>query len=318
MGAEVVAGKVGLVGAGMVGSSFAYALIQSHIASELVLIDADGARAEGEAMDLDHGIPFAGAMKVRAGGYEDLDGAALVVLAGGVNQKPGESRLDLLQKNAAVFREVVPRVVAAAPRAIILVATNPVDLLATLAAEIAGLPRGRVLGSGTILDTARFKSLLGEHYSVSPASVHAMILGEHGDSEVPAWSLANVAGIPLRDFVGPNGRGHDPEALTALFERVRTAAYEIIRRKKATYYAIGLGLRTIAEAILRDQKAVLTVCSPLEGELGVGGLALSLPTVVGRDGAEKVLAPPLAADELDAFRQSADVLKERYAALGPD
>jgi L-lactate dehydrogenase len=315
MADERIKGKVGLVGTGMVGSSFAYALMQRRLANELVLIDADAGRAEGEAMDLNHGLPFVGPMRIAAGGYEGLAGSEVVVLAAGSSQRPGETRLDLLQKNASVFRDVVPRVVAAAPRAILVVATNPVDILTHLSADLAGLPRGRVLGSGTILDTARFRFLLGAHYGVNPRSVHASILGEHGDSELAAWSLATVAGIALRDFVGPTGRGYDPAALEALFEQTRTAAYEIIRRKKASYYAIGLGLLAIVEAILRDQKTVLTVSSPMSGAYGVEGISISLPTIVGRDGAEHVLEIPLSAEEVAAFRRSAQTLKERLASL---
>jgi L-lactate dehydrogenase len=317
MASERIKAKVGLVGTGMVGSSFAYSLMQSGLANELVLIDADAGRAEGEAMDLNHGLPFVGPMRIRAGGDDQLAGCEVVVLTAGSNQRPGETRLDLLQKNAAVFRDVVPRVVAAAPEAILVVATNPVDILTHLSAELAGRPWGQVIGSGTILDTARFRYLLGEHYGVNPRSVHASIIGEHGDSELAVWSLANIAGIALRDFVGPTGRGYDPAALEALFAQTRTAAYEIIRRKKATYYAIGLGLLTIVEAILRDQKTVLTVCSPMRGTFGVEGISISLPTIVGHAGAEHILDLPMSAGEVEAFRRSAQTLTERLASLSP-
>lgn len=307
--------KVGLVGVGMVGASFAYALMQSGMANELVLIDTDTARAEGEAMDLNHGLPFVRPLGIRAGDYDDLAGADVVVICAGANQRPGQTRLDLLQKNAAVIRDVVPKVVAANPDGILLVASNPVDILTRIAAELAGGPPGRVLGSGTILDTARFRFLLGEHYGVDPRSVHAYIIGEHGDSELAIWSLANIAGVRLRDFVGPDGRGYDPDALDAIFDRTRNAAYEIIQRKRATYYAIGLGLRTIVEAILRDQRTVLTVSSPLTGQYGIAGPAASLPTVVGHRGVEEVLAIPMSPDEVEAFHRSAAVLDERYAEV---
>lgn len=312
---ERIKGKVGLVGTGMVGSSFAYALMQSGLANELVLIDADPARAEGEAMDLNHGLPFVGPMRIHAGGYDQLGGSEVVVITAGSNQRPGETRLDLLQKNAAVFRDIVPRVVSEAPDAILVVATNPVDILTHISAGLAGLPHGRLLGSGTILDTARFRFLLGDHYGVNPRSVHASIIGEHGDSELAAWSLAKIAGIDLRDFVGPGGQGYDRAALDAIFEQTRTAAYEIIRRKRATYYAIGLGLLAIVEAILRDQKTVLTVCSPMRGAYGIEGISISLPSIVGRGGVEQVLELPLSAEEVAAFRRSAQTLKERLLAL---
>jgi L-lactate dehydrogenase len=299
----------------MVGASFAYALMQRGLANELVLVDLDTARAEGEAMDLNHGLPFVRPMRMYAGTYEQLAGAEVVVITAGANQRPGETRLDLLQRNAAVFRQIVPQVVAAAPDSIIIIATNPVDILTTISDQIAGLAPGRVIGSGTILDTARFRYMLGEYYNVDPRSVHAYIVGEHGDSELALWSLANIAGVRLHDFVGANGRGYDEAALHDIFEQTRTAAYEIIKRKKATYYAIGLGLLTIVEAVLRDQNTVLTVCSPLQGQYGVDGIAISLPTIVGRNGIEEVLNLPISEEEAKAFQQSAQTLKERLAQL---
>jgi L-lactate dehydrogenase len=301
--------KVGLVGTGMVGTSFAYALMQRSIANELVLVDVDHARAEGEAMDLNHGMPFVRPIRIRAGSYADLDGAAAVVIAAGVNQQPGESRLNLLARNAAIFREIVPLILAAAPQAILIVATNPVDILTNITAEIVGVHSGRVIGSGTILDTARFRYLLGAHYGVDPRSVHAYIVGEHGDSELALWSLANIAGVRLPDFIGADGQRYDRAALDGILEQTRHAAYEIIKRKRATYYAIGLGLLTILEAVLRDQHTVLTVSSPLHGIYGVQDIAISLPTIVGRRGIEQVLELPLDADELQRFRHSADLLK---------
>ena len=308
-------GKVGLVGAGMVGASFAYALMQRGLANELVLVDLDTARAEGEAMDLNHGLPFVRPMRMYAGDYDQLASAEVVVITAGANQRPGETRLDLLQRNAAVFRDIVPRVVRAAPESIIVIATNPVDILTTISVLIAGLPPGRVIGSGTILDTARFRYMLGDYYRVDPRSVHAYIVGEHGDSELALWSLANIAGVNLRDFVGVNGRGYDQAALQAIFEQTRTAAYEIIKRKKATYYAIGLGLLAIVEAILRDQHTVLTICSPLAGQYGVTDIAISMPTIVGQAGIEEVLNLPISAEEQAAFSASAQTLKDRLAQL---
>jgi L-lactate dehydrogenase len=315
MSAAKVAGKVGLVGTGMVGSSFAYALMQRHLANELALVDKDSARAEGEAMDLNHGMPFVRPMRISAGGYEQLAGSEIVVITAGANQRPGETRLDLLQRNAAVFRDIVPQVVAASPEAIILVATNPVDILTSLAVDLAGLPAGRVIGSGTILDTARFRYLLGEHYRVDPRSIHAYIVGEHGDTELALWSLANIAGVRLRDFVDPEGRGYNQAAMDSIFEQTRTAAYEIIKRKQATYYAIGLGLLTIVQAVLRDQRTVLTVSTPMTGQYGVEGIATSLPTIVGRHGAVEVLDLLISDEERAAFQHSAQTLKERLAQL---
>lgn len=308
-------GKVGLVGAGMVGASFAYALMQRGLATELVIVDADVARAEGEAMDLNHGLPFVRPMQIRNGDYSALAGAALVVVAAGSNQKPGETRLDLLQRNAAIMREIIPQIVQNAPDAILVLATNPVDILTHIAASVAGLPHGRVFGSGTILDTARFRYMLGEYYRVDPRSVHAYIVGEHGDSELALWSLANIAGVRLREFISPDGRDYDQQAMDDIFAGTRDAAYEIIKRKKATYYAIGLGLLTIVEAVLRDQRTVLTVSTPMTGQYGVSNISLSLPTIVGRNGAEEALHLVLAPEEEEAFRRSAQVLKERLQQL---
>src|SRR5215211_5055971 len=313
MSEKRAAGKVGLVGAGMVGASFAYALMQRGLANELVLVDIDTARAEGEAMDLNHGLPFVRPMRMYAGNYDQLAGAEAVVITAGANQRPGETRLDLLQRNAAVFREIMPQVVRAAPDSIIVIATNPVDILTTISAQIGGLPAGRVIGSGTILDTARFRYMLGDYYRVDPRSVHAYVVGEHGDTELALWSLANIAGVRLPDFVGANGQGYDWAALEAIFEQTRTAAYEIIKRKKATYYAIGLGLLTIAEALLRDQHIVLTVSSPMVGRYGVEGIAISMPSIVGQRGIEEVLHLPISDAERAAFQRSAQTLKERLA-----
>jgi L-lactate dehydrogenase len=315
MTAEKVASKVGLVGTGMVGSSFAYSLMQRHLANELVLVDRDMARAEGEAMDLNHGLPFVQPMRIRAGDYADLEHCDIVVVTAGANQRPGETRLDLLQRNAAIFREIIPQIVAVCPDAIIVVATNPVDILTSIAADIAKLPPGRVIGSGTILDTSRFRYLLGEYYRVDPRSVHAYIVGEHGDTELALWSLANIAGVRLRDFVSPEGRTYDQGVMDSIFEQTRTAAYDIIKRKHATYYAIGLGLLTIVEAVLRDQRSVITVSAPMTGQYGVDGIAISMPAIIGRGGAVEILELPISEEEQAAFRYSAQVLKDRLAQL---
>ena len=308
--------KVGLIGTGMVGASFAYSLMQQGVANELVLIDVDAARAEGEMMDLNHGLPFVRPMRITAGDYPDLADADIVVICAGLNQHPGQSRLELLQTNANIFRKIMPQVLAVNPSAIIVVATNPVDILTHISAGIAGLDRRRVFGSGTVLDTARLRYMLGVHYGVDPRSVHAYIVGEHGDSELALWSLANIAGVRLADFVGANGQGYDPAALDRIFNQTRNAAYEIIQRKRATYYAIGLGLLTIVEAVLRDQHTVMTVSSPLTGQYGIQDISISMPAIVGRQGVEEVLDLPLSESELAAFQSSAQTLKDRLAEVG--
>jgi L-lactate dehydrogenase len=300
--------KVGIVGAGMVGSSFAYALMQRSMATDIVLVDTNRARAEGEAMDLMHGVSFVRPLRITAGDYEDLAGADLVVMTAGANQMLGETRTQLLERNVAVCREVVPEIVKHNPDGLLVMTTNPVDILTFEATRIAGLPAGHVFGSGTILDTARFRALLGDYFDVDPRSVHAYIIGEHGDTELPVWSQANIGGVGLRDYPLPNGKQAEEAALDDIVEQTRKAAYAIIERKKATYYAIGLGLLAIAEAVLRDQRTVLTVSTPLTGQYGVSGVALSLPTVVGTEGASKVLPLELNEKEQEQFQHSGATL----------
>ena len=307
--------RVAVVGVGNVGATFAYALLLSGLAAEIVLIDANRARAEGEAMDLNHTVPFTHPTRIWAGDYADCVGAAVTVIAAGANQKPGETRLDLVKKNAAIFRQIVPQVARHNPDGILLVATNPVDVLTYAGCKLSGLPPARVIGSGTILDTARFRQLLSRHFGVDPRSVHAHIIGEHGDSEVPVWSLANIAGMRLPDYCAANGIAFGQAALDDIFRQTRDAAYHIIERKGATYYAVAAGLMRIVEAILRDQSTVLSVSSLIEDYHGVGDVCLSLPTVVGQGGVERVLRLGLSPAELQALRHSADVLRSTIAEL---
>jgi len=308
--------RVAVVGSGAVGSTFAFSLLLSGLAAEIVLVDANARKAEGEAMDLMHTVPFARTTRIWAGTIADCAGAAITVISAGAGQKPGESRLDLVKKNAAIFRQIVPAVAAANPDGIILVATNPVDVLAYLTYRISGLPAARVIGSGTILDTARFRALLAEHYGVDPRSVHAYIAGEHGDTEVPVWSSANIAGMPLADFATANGMGHDQAQLEAIFEATRDAAYQIIERKGSTYYAVAAGLMRIVEAILRDQSTVLSVSSLICDYYGIDDVYLSVPTVLGRGGIERTLRLALSAEEASGLRRSAELLRSTIATLG--
>jgi L-lactate dehydrogenase len=301
--------RVVVVGAGHVGSTFAYALLLSGLAAEIVLVDVDRQRAEGEAMDLAHAVPFAPATRIWAGKYGDCAGAAVTVIAAGPGQRPGDTRLDLARRNATIVGDIALRVARENPAAIIVVATNPVDVLTHAAWRVSGLPRERVFGSGTILDTARFRALLAEHLGVDARSVHAFIVGEHGDSEVPVWSLANVAGMGLSAFGELVGAAVDEAVRDELFRRTRDAAYAIIERKGATFFAVAAGLVRIVEAILRDQKTVLSVSSVVDGPYGLRDVALSLPTVIGRGGVERVLELPLAASELEGLRRSASVLR---------
>ena len=309
--------KVSLVGTGLVGSSFAYALMIRGLASELVLIDVDADKATGEMMDFNHGLSFTRPMKITAGDYAECAGSHVVVIAAGASQKPGESRLDLLARNAAIFRQIVPEVVRHNPGGIILIATNPVDILTYVALGVSGLPPGKVIGSGTILDTSRFRFLLGQYYGVDARSVHGYIIGEHGDSEIPVWSLASIGGVRLQEFAPLKNKEYVQADMDALFAQVRDAAYEIIRRKGATYYAIGLGLVSIVAAILGDYRRVVSVSTLMTGQHGVHDMCLSLPCVVGDQGVEEILTLNLDPAEETGFRRSAAKLKDTLGHLDP-
>lgn len=305
--------KIGVVGTGMVGSAAANALVLSGSASEIVLIDRDGRRATAEAQDILHATPFTNISRVYAGDYGDLQGASAVIVAAGVNQQPGETRLQLLDRNAAVFADILPRILAATPDVLLLIATNPVDIMTLIATRISGLPPARVIGSGTILDTARFRALLGDHLGVSPTSVHGYVLGEHGDSEVLCWSVSDVGSITIEALAAQIGRPLDDAAKARIDEGVRRAAYQIIEGKGATWYGIGGGLTRIVRAIRGDENSVLTV-SMVEDEVeGVGPVALSLPRVVAASGIARTLRPQLRDDEQALLKRSAEILKDATA-----
>src|SRR3954471_5413356 len=280
--------KIGIVGCGMVGSSSAFALVMSGVGREIVLVDLNRKRAEAEANDLFHAVPFAHPLTVRAGDYPDLDGAQVVVIAGGVAQKPGETRLQLLQRNADVFRQIVPSVLRHAPDAVLLVVSNPVDVMTQLAAHFAaefGVPATRVIGSGTTLDTARFRTLLGHHFYVDSRHVHAYVLGEHGDSEVLAWSQATIAGLSLDDFAKVHGKPLTEADRAQIDENVRRAAYQIIAGKGATYYGIGSAVARIVSVLLHDQRAILSICTRITTVPDCAGVTLAMPHLVGGQGA---------------------------------
>ncbi len=306
---ELPTRKVAIVGAGFVGATSAYAVIISGLSSELVLIDINKAKLHGEVMDLLHGASFVKPVQIMAGDYPEAAGADVVVIAAGVNQKPGESRLDLVSRNAEVFREIVPRICRACPEAILLVVTNPVDVLTYVAWKISGFPANRVIGSGTLLDSSRFRQVLSDFLGVAAVNIHAYIIGEHGDTEVPVWSLANVAGVPLDEYCGSVQNLPRPLDKEKLFGEVRNAAYEIIKGKGATYYAVGLAVRRIMEALLRDENSILTVSSLVPGIYGVSDVCLSLPSIVNASGVFKVLELPVSPEERDGFRRSAETVK---------
>ena len=301
--------KVAIIGCGFVGASSAFSLMQRGLFSEMVLIDADQAKAEGEAMDLSHGLPYTASMDIYAGGYDDIADCALIIIAAGANQKPGETRLDLIDKNVAIFKKIIPEIVRRNFEGILMVVSNPVDVLTYAAYLISGYPANRVIGSGTVLDTARLKQLLAEHLSVDSRSIHAIIIGEHGDSELAVWSGANVSGIDLDHFCEIQGHFDHEESMRRIYESVRDSAYKIIERKGATYYGIAMAVARIAESIIKDEHSILPISVVLDGEYGLKGLCLSIPSIVGSRGVEKVLEISLSESEAEALEASAEQLK---------
>ncbi len=308
--------KIAIVGVGNVGATFAYALLGSSLASQIVLIDANKNRAEGEAMDLNHAVPLTHSTKIWAGDYSDCANAAITVITAGTAQRPGETRLDLVQRNYAIYQSIIPQIVKANPDGILLIASNPLDVLSYAAMKLSGFPANRVIGSGTILDTARFRYLLSQHAGVDPRSVHAYIIGEHGDSEVPVWSGANIAGMSLTDYCKMNCESFETDVYEGIFTQTRDAAYHIIERKGATYYGIGMGLVRICEAILRGQNTVLSVSTLINDYYGIDDVYLSLPCVIGRQGVQKFMRLPLNDKEIEGLQQSAKILKETLHTLG--
>lgn len=302
--------KAAVIGCGFVGSSTAFALMQSGLFSELILIDADTDRAEGEALDISHGTPFARPMKIYAGAYRDISDAAVVIITAGANQKPDETRLDLVNKNTKIMRSVVQEIMKYGCEGILLIVSNPVDILTYEALKISGLPKNRVIGSGTVLDTGRLKSELAEHLGVDSRSIHAFIIGEHGDSEIAAFSSANVSGVPLNDVCEMRGYFHHESAMREIAQTVKNSAYEIIEKKKATYYGISMAVRRICEAIVRDEKSILPVSVMLDGIYGLKDIVLSMPTIIGAGGAEGQMPITLNQAEQDQLKQSADVLRD--------
>ncbi|MBD3246327.1 MAG: L-lactate dehydrogenase [Candidatus Omnitrophica bacterium] len=303
--------KISIIGAGNVGSTFAYALMLSGAAREIVLVDRDRKRAEGECMDLNHGMSFTRPARIYASGYEGCAGADIVVITAGAKQKPGQSRLELVQKNADIFKEIIPEVIRYAKDAILLVVTNPVDVLTYATIKISGFSPNRVLGSGTVLDSSRLRFLISQHCHVDPRNVHAYIIGEHGDSELPVWSLASIGGMVLSEYCPLCDERCDYlKTLGGIFAEVKNAAYKIIDAKGATYYAVALALVRIVEAILRDENSVLPVSSLIEGYYGIDDVCLSVPALVNRKGIVRALRLKLSEKEREQFQGSAKKLQE--------
>ena len=297
--------RVVVIGTGFVGSSYAYALLNQEVVDELVLLDLNKEKAEGDAMDLNHGMPFGSPMKIWAGTYNDCKEADLVVITAGANQGPGETRLDLIEKNAKIFQKIVEAVMSSGFDGMFIIATNPVDILSYATWKFSGLPMNRVIGSGTILDTARFRFLIGQYFEVDSRNVHAYIMGEHGDTELPVWSHADIGGKPVLSY-----NDIDLKKLDEIFINVRDAAYHIIERKGATYYGIAMGLVRLTKAILRNENAVLTISTLLQGEYGLDDVYLGVPAIINRQGVREILDLKLSNEESDKLHHSASVLKE--------
>lgn len=308
--------RVVIIGAGMVGATFAYSLMINGVASEIIIIDVNEERATGEVADLNHGISFVRPVTVRTGNYQDCADADVIVITAGAAQKPDETRLQLVEKNVRIFEGIIPRITETGTQAVLVIASNPVDIMTYVTAKISGFPARRVIGSGTVLDSSRFRYLLSQHCGVDTTNVHAYIIGEHGDSEVPVWSLANIAGLRFSEYCPVCDHDCRPLMKKDLFEQVKSAAYQIIKAKGATYYAIGLALVQIVETILRDEHSVLTVSSVVDGEFGLKDVALAFPSIVNRGGIEKKLAIQLAPEEEEGLKKSAAVLQNVIRSIG--
>ena len=307
--------KAAIIGCGFVGTSIAFSLVQKGIFSELILIDANEKKAEGEAMDLSHGLPFTKPMEIKAGGYEDIADCAMIIITAGANQKPGETRLDLVHKNVEIYKSIIPKIVEKNQEATLLIVSNPVDIMTYVALKLSGYPSHKVIGSGTVLDTARLKYLLSRHLDVDSRSIHAFIIGEHGDSELAVWSAANVSGIPLNHFCELRGYFDHMESMDRIYQSVRDSAYEIIEKKGATYYGVVMAVCRIAESVIRNEHSIMPISVYLDGLYGLHDICLSIPTVVGQEGAEKVLDIPLDLMEMGKLVYSAEELKKIIGEL---
>lgn len=301
--------KISIIGAGYVGSTTAFSLMTSGLASEIVIVDINKEKAEGEAMDLSHGVSFVKPVDIKSGNYEDTKGSDIIIITAGASQKPGESRLDLITKNYNIFKSVIPEIVKYNPNAILLVVSNPVDILSYITYKLSGFPSERVIGSGTVLDTSRLKYVLSQNFDVDARNIHTYIIGEHGDSEIAAWSLTSIAGIPLNDYCNIVCENCNDSYKEKVVDDVRNAAYEIISKKGSTYYAVALAVRRIVESILRDENSILTLSTLLKGEYGVKDIYMGVPCIVGSSGIKQILQVPLNTEEFSALSDSAETLK---------
>lgn len=307
--------KVAVVGSGLVGSTTAYTLAISGTVTEIVLIDINADKALGDALDISHGLPLINPVDVYSGDYSDAKDAKIIIISAGANSKPEETRLDLAHDNTAIFKNIIPKLLNANSNAIYLIVTNPVDILTYVTQKISDLPTGRVIGSGTLLDSSRFRYLLSKHCNIDPRNIHGYMIGEHGDSELAAWSITNIAGLPVDDYCSLCGNACEKDIRKEIETKVVKAAYEIIQKKGATYYAVALAVRRIVECILRDERSILSVSSLLNGQYGLKNVCISLPSIVGVHGVEKVLELPISDEETTLFKRSADVLSNVLKGL---
>lgn len=308
-------GKISIIGAGFVGSTTAYTLLLSGLVSEIVIIDIDKAKAEGDVLDMSHGMSFLRPVNIKAGEYEDMKDSDIIIITAGANQKKGETRIDLVKKNTEIFKSIVPNIVKYSANSIVIVVTNPVDILSYVTQKISGFPSDKVIGSGTVLDTARFKYLISRHAGIDARNIHAYIIGEHGDTEVPVWSLTNIAGMTMDEYCAKCAKC-DGNQKNKIFEDVKNSAYSIIEKKGATYYAVALGVKRIVECILRDENSILTVSSLTSDRYGINDVYLSLPTVVNKNGIEHILEVPLSQTEINLLHKSSNALKEVIGEIG--
>lgn len=298
--------KISVIGAGFVGSSTVFALMNGGLASEIVIVDVNKDKAEGEAMDLSHGAAFVKPVVVKSGDYKDTEGSDIVIITAGAAQKPGETRLELINKNYNIFKSIVPEVVKYNPNAILLVVSNPVDILTYITYKLSGFPKSRVIGSGTVLDTSRFRYMLSEHFEIDVRNIHTYIMGEHGDSEIATWSLTNIAGMDVNEYCEASCKKCDGSLKYKIYDDVKNAAYHVIEKKGATYYAVALAVKRIVEAILRDENSILTVSSLLEGQYGIKDVYMGVPSIVGINGVKDIIEVPLNDEEKNNLTDSAD------------
>ena len=307
--------KAAVIGCGFVGAATAFTLMQSKLFSELVLLDANHDKAVGEAEDIGHGIPFAGEMDIYAGDYDDISDCSIIIVTAGANQNPNETRLDLVQKNVAIYKSIIPEIAKRNYEGILLIVSNPVDILTYVAQKLSGLPERRVIGSGTVLDTARLKYALSQHLNVDSRNIHSFIIGEHGDSEIAAWSSTNISGVPLDDFLEMRGHMQPDMDKQEIAEKVKNSAYDIIAKKHATYYGIAMSVRRICECIVRDEKSILPISTVMHGDFGIEDVCLSMPTILSAEGVEAHIPIELSEKEHTSLKKSADTLKNIIAGL---